>query len=594
ELAESWSNSPDGKTWTFNLRQDVYFHSGNHMTAEDVIWSFKRLMSLDFAPTWIVRELGLTQEGIKKLDEYTVSLTFDTPYAGFLVMSRLAFTVGSIIDSKEAMAHEQKTEEFPKGDWGHNWLEDHSAGTGPFKLEQWIRLDEIVLVRNDNWWMVTPGMQKIVIKEISEPKVQMIALTEGDIDIAMDLLTEQVNELRGMPGIRIESTSTFRVTYLGMNMYNFEPFQNEKVRDAIRWAIDYEEFTLGGGVNVGQTFVPEGMLAHNPAKPYTHNVDKAKALLKEAGYPNGFEVELLCANYFPWTEIAVKLQDDLAEVGIRVTITFMLTGEMYQIYRQQNHEIVLASWGADYPDPDALAKPFAHCETNGQGAAVRLLAWRNMAEHPELAAMVDAAAREQDRTTRIAMYMKIQDIVLDWGPFAILYYPLEQHGVRTEVKDFNVRPMFYKGELWQIYKIRPTNTAPTVCIIRPNGGECISGTYEIHYVAEDPDGDLLTFTISYSPNGGQTWTQVASGVRETSYRWDTSAVEAGANYLVKVEAMDGIHTTVDTSDATFTVELESPPETSQDTIFIPSFQVGEALGALLVIGGLGLRKRRSF
>lgn len=456
-LAESWSISADGKTWTFKLRKDVTFHSGNTMTADDVVWSFKRLVYLDMAPDWVVLQFGLTEEGIKKIDDYTVSLTFDDAYAEFLILSCLTFTVGSVLDSKKAMENEQTTDAYPDGDMGNTWLNDHDAGSGPFSLDHWDKLVEIVMLTNENWWKMTPKIKKVIYKDIGEPSVQLMQLQEGDIDIAWDLETDQINQIRGTEGIRIQWTPQFNVDYLCMNMYKFEPFRDERVRDAVRWSIDYDGIIneiLQGGAIKGQTFLPEGMLGHNPAMPYYRDVDKAKALLAEAGYPNGFDVELICPNTWPANDISVKIAYDLAAVGIRVTVTQMVSGEMYQVYRAQNHEMLWGGWGADYPDPDANAKPFGHCETNADTAKIRQLAWRNMAENPELAAMVDAAAIEPDQANRIGLYMELQERVLDWGPFAIVYYPLLQVGVRTWVEGLNLSPMFYGGAMAGVYKER--------------------------------------------------------------------------------------------------------------------------------------------
>lgn len=454
-IAESWSISADGKTWTFKIRQGVKFHSGNPVTADDVVWSFKRLVALDFAPDWVVLQFGLTEDGIKKINDNTVTLTFDDAYAEFLILSCLTFTVGSIIDSKTAMDHAQTTDEFPDGDWGNNWLVDHDAGSGAYNLDHWSKLEEIVLTRYDDWWAGTPPLEKIIFKDIPEPTTQMLQLQVGDIDIAWDLLTDQINELQGTEGIRVQTTTQFRLAYVAMNMGKFEPFKDERVRDAVRWAIDYDGIIneiLGGGAVKGQTFIPYGMLGHNPALPYFRDVNKAKDLLAAAGYANGFDVELLCPNTSPQPEIAVKLQSDLADVGIRVTVTQMVAGEMYQIYRAQNHEMILAGWGSDYPDPDAQAKPFAHAESLDADAKVRQLAWRTMQENPEMAAIVDAAAVESDQAARVGMYMDLQEEVLDWGAFAIMYYPLRQAGVRTWVEGLYLSPMFYGGGISTIYK----------------------------------------------------------------------------------------------------------------------------------------------
>jgi len=135
------------------------------------------------------------------------------------------------------------------------------------------------------------------------------------------------------------------------------------------------------------------------------------------------------------------------------------------------------------------------------------------------------------------------------------------------------------------------NMAPTVRVLRPNGGEQIYGMYEIQWSANDPDGDTLTFTLSYSPNGGQTWTLIASGVTETSYTWDTSMVQVGDNYLIEVGASDEALSAVDQSDAPFTIARETPT-TSPKSSFIPSFGLVEALGAILTLLGLGSWQRK--
>ncbi|MFQ5821413.1 MAG: ABC transporter substrate-binding protein [Candidatus Heimdallarchaeota archaeon] len=456
-LAESWSKSADGITWTFNIRQDANFHSGRQVTADDVVWSLQRLFYLDMAPDFVILQWIESKDDIKKVGDFAVEITFTDKYADFLILSCLAFTVGSVIDRELALEHEEKTDAYPDGDMGNLWLNDHSAGSGPFILDHWTKLDEFVLNRYEDWYINKAGMKKVIMKHIPDYTVERMQLEAGDADIAMQLQADQIKELKGEPGIRIQTVPSFRVRYVAINQYNFEPGRDERVRDAIRWAIDYQGIVnevMAGGAIIGQSFVPNGMFGHNPAMPYTRDVAKAKALLEDAGYSTGFEAEMLCSNAPPWPAMAVKIQADLAEVGIDVTVTQMVSAEMYQVYRQQNHEMILAQWGADYPDPDAQAKPFAHCDDMGPDGTVHQLAWRNMAENPELADMVDAAALEPDEATRIAMYIEMQEIVADWGPFAILYYPLFQHGVRTWVEGYTLGPMFFGGELWTVYKER--------------------------------------------------------------------------------------------------------------------------------------------
>ena len=162
--------------------------------------------------------------------------------------------------------------------------------------------------------------------------------------------------------------------------------------------------------------------------------------------------------------------------------------------------------------------------------------------------------------------------------------------IRVEATDGTYIGVNISNRLFEIAN-EFTNTAPTVLVLRPNGGERVRGMFEIQWSANDPDEDPLTFTISYSPNEGQTWTQIAREVTEPSYMWDTSGVQVGTTYLIKVEASDGVLRVEDRSDAPFTVEREVLTETRSEALFVPSFRVVEGLGALLVLLGLGKRQR---
>jgi len=163
--------------------------------------------------------------------------------------------------------------------------------------------------------------------------------------------------------------------------------------------------------------------------------------------------------------------------------------------------------------------------------------------------------------------------------------------IRVEATDGKLTEMDVSNRPFEIANEAP-NTAPTVLVIRPNGGERARDMFEIQWQATDPDGDPLTYTLSYSPNGGDTWTQIASEVTGTSYQWDTSSVQVSENYLIKIEASDGRLTGEDRSDYIFTVEREAPTETRSEAFFVPSFRILEVLGALFALLALGKRQRR--
>jgi peptide/nickel transport system substrate-binding protein len=231
--------------------------------------------------------------------------------------------------------------------------------------------------------------------------------------------------------------------YLGMNIWH-EPLGKSEVRDAIRYAIDYDAIVreiLQAAAIKTQTLIPKGMFGYNPAMPYTLNIEKAKQLLTDAGYPDGFDVELICSPTHPWSAMAVRIQSDLAKIGIHVNIKLMAGLDVYSTYRAQEHQMVLAQWRSDYADPDDNAKAFAHSTSVEKDANILSLAWRNKYVNLETSKLVEEGSYELDREKRAEIYKKITDIILDDGPFAIICSSLRQVGTRFE--DFDVPPSFF-------------------------------------------------------------------------------------------------------------------------------------------------------
>lgn len=450
ELAESWEVSEDGLTWTFRLRKDAKFHSGNPVNADAVVFSLRRALERGEAPIWVLSQFVPDPEMIQKVDEYTVAITMNQPISELLMGAILGFQgVCSILDP--AVVKEHSTPDDPLA---AKWLADHSAGSGPFILKEWVRGDRIVLEAFPDYWGGKPLLDRIILKDIPEPASQKLLLEKGDVDIAWNLLPDQIEDLRDEEGIRIKETSTFYIRYFAMNV-SYEPLSHEEVRDAIRYAIDYDgiiEGIMKGAVVRGQTFIPKGMFGHLDEAPYTRDLEKARSLMREAGYEEGFKVELLSAPTLPERDIAAKIKEDLADINIEVEVRTLVAAMLYEIYRAQKHQMVLAMWGADYADPDALAKPFAHCRTTGPEAKVRQLAWRNMYVNEYVTDLVERAVGEKDMAKREQMYKEIQRIILDKGPYVILYYPLTQIAMRDKVKGLLLPPMWYFSDLAQVYK----------------------------------------------------------------------------------------------------------------------------------------------
>ena len=290
-LADSWEVAADGKTWTFHLRQGVSFASGNPFNADAVIFSLHRAIKLGAGPSWLLTQFGLNDSSITKIDEYTVQMTLNQQYAPSIFLACLAgpVAVAYIIDPL-AREHEQN------GDLGSAWLEDHSAGTGRFVLTQRNRTNpaEYVLTANERYWGKASEIREIRIKAIQDSEEQARQLEQGEIDIAWNLERSHIEQLLLTPGIELTEFAQFAFYYMGMNLA-YEPLSKPEVRDAIRYGIDYDgmiNIVLQGAAEKIQTFIPKGFLGYNPAMPYTYNPEKAKQLLIDAGYPDGFEVEL--------------------------------------------------------------------------------------------------------------------------------------------------------------------------------------------------------------------------------------------------------------------------------------------------------------
>lgn len=434
ELATSWDLAEDGKSWFFHLRQDVLFASGNPLNADDVVFSLRRAIRLAGTPSWLLTQFGISEESITKIDNYTVRLVLERQYAPGLFLACLAtHPVAAILDRKLLMQHEQD------GDMGSAWLEEHSAGSGPYVLQKRKRgkSTEYVLNANELFHGGRTQFQKIIVRGVHESIEQMFLLEQGEIDIAWNLQPEQVEVLGNNLDIRISEARTLYDVYIGMNQ-GYAPLQRPEVRKAIRYAINYDgliENVLGGAGVKNQTFISQGLLGYNSAMPYNYSSGKAKELLAQGGYPDGFETDLNCLNYSPWVDIARQIKSDLADIGIDVTIVQLTVDEMLERWFARETQLFVWEWGVDYADPDAKAKPFAHSDSLGDDASVQQVAWWFKYVNEETSKLVEEAAQELDLEKRAALYRQITEIILHDGPFAFLFTKVHQYAVRSEVMD---------------------------------------------------------------------------------------------------------------------------------------------------------------
>jgi peptide/nickel transport system substrate-binding protein len=442
EAVESWTISDDGKTFTFKMRPGITFASGNPMTAEDAVFSLQRAVILDKSPAFILTQFGFTadnvMEKIRATDEMTFVLETDKAYAPTLVLYCLTSTIASVVDKKLVMEHAQND------DLGYEWLKTNYAGSGAFKLRQWKANESLVLDANEDYWGGAPAMKRVIIRHIAESATQQLLLEKGDIDIARSLGPDQLETMRKNPDVYLQSARKGGIYYLGLNQKH-EALSKPKVRQALKYLIDYEgmeKTVVQDLMIVHQAFLPVGLLGALEAKPFHLDVGKAKQLLAEAGYPDGFKVTMDTRSISPIMEMAQSIQATFAQAGVELEIIPGDGSQTLTKYRARNHDIYIGRWGPDYQDPHTNADTFARNPDNSDDAQSKPLAWRNAWDIPEMTKEADAAMLESDPAKRAAMYREIQKVHQAISPFVIMYQQTEVAAIRKDTKGFIMGPAF--------------------------------------------------------------------------------------------------------------------------------------------------------
>ena len=451
-IAESWEVSDDGKTFTFTIAPGLQFASGNPITAADAVYSLQRAVKLDKSPAFILTQFGLTADNVDQMvrqtGDMTMELEMDQAYAPTLLLYCLTATVGFVVDSELVKENEVD------GDFGYEWLKTNYAGSGPFAIRDWRANEVIVLERNPNYSGSAPAMERVIYRHIPEGSTQRLLLEQGDIDIARNLGAEEIAALASNEDIRIETGIKGSIYYLGLSQKN-EQLAISEVREAMKHLVDYgtiADTIMAGKVKVHQTFLPEGFLGALDEAPYSLDVEKAKALLAEAGLADGFTVTMDTRNTPEITAIAEAIQQTMGEAGIELEL---IPGDGQQTltkYRARNHDIYIGRWGPDYQDPHTNADTFARNPDNSDDAASKPLAWRNAWEIPELTAQADAAVLEADPAARAALYQDLQRQVLEDGPFVIMFQEIEVFGMRDEVEGVIIGPSFNDNSFREVTK----------------------------------------------------------------------------------------------------------------------------------------------
>lgn len=451
DLAESWEVSEDGKTITFTMREGVKFASGNPVRAEDAAFSLQRAVILNKTPAFILGQFGFTPENAAEMirvEDGKLLITTDKKYATSFVLNCLTATIGGIVDKELVMANEVD------GDMGNTWLKTHTAGSGHYTLASWKPNESVTLVANPDYYGGTPAMERVIVRHVQESASQRLLLERGDIDIARNLNPEDIAGVMENEDLKVEDELKGRLMYFALNG-GHPVLSKPKVREAFKYLVDYEGMQnsfLKGQYTIHQNFLPATYLGASDENPYSLDIEKAKALLAEAGVED-LVIEAGVREAQERIEIAQSLQNTLAQAGITLNISLGTGKQILGRFRSRDLDVYLGAWGPDYPDPQTNAGTFAYNPDNSDEAnATGLLAWRTEWDPGDLTEKTAAAVTESDRDTRIKMYQEIQAEFRETSPFVIMFQQIEQSAEQANVMNFSTGQAVTGAAYWQVTK----------------------------------------------------------------------------------------------------------------------------------------------
>jgi len=420
-IAESLPEvSADGLTYTFKVRKGVKFHNGRELTADDVVYTLTRVLDPKTGSPGAGFYVGIkgaqefidgqttSVEGIKALDPNTVQFTLNSPDVTFLNKMALNF---AFIVPKEAV--EQEGENF-----GHK-----PTGTGPYTLKEWKSGEFLAFERNPSYFFEgRPFVDKITIQVGVAPDVALLRLEKGEIHLMGD--PPPGADWARITGDaawkdRIEVEATVNTTYIAINVTT-PPFDDVKVRQALNHAIDKQRIVqlLNGRATVANQVLPPLMPGYDSAYTgYDYNPDKAKQLLTQAGFPDGFETSIECIAVDPQPKLCESFQQDLAKVGIKLTINTLAAPNVIDDAGNGRTPLVWSgglAWTQDYPDPDDFYAPILGCDSNVPGG----WNWSRYCNETVHAKSIELLAMT-DRNARLEAYKPLFKALMDdavWVP----------------------------------------------------------------------------------------------------------------------------------------------------------------------------------
>jgi ABC-type transport system substrate-binding protein len=458
-LATSWKISDDGKEITFNLKKGIKFHDGTDFNADAVVFSFARQYDHNHPyhqyGRWNMwKWMFYDVDRIEKIDDYTVKLFLKRPNVS--ILTSLAVHQASIVSPTNAEKYQEDAFKYP-------------CGTGPFKFMEWVKDDHVTLEANENYWQERANLDRLIFKVIPDPSARLMALEVGEVQGIEYPNPADFNRIKANEDLTFMSLPSMNVGYLAMNTgYGymdankngvrdldsepliktpgyFEPLTKKKVRQAINMAINKQAIVdniyMGTAIKA-KNGMPPFMLGYNDEiKDYPYDPEKAKELLAEAGYPDGFEVTLhvtpVSRPYmFDPLKIGEAIQSYLTAVGIKVKIyQFDWANYLLEVY-EGKHQICLLGWTGDNGDPDNFMNAAYGTDEASIGVAGNLAFYIN----DQAQELLYKALVTYDDEKRITYYKKVQEMIHEDAGWVYLVHSKQNMVFSNDIKGFIPSP----------------------------------------------------------------------------------------------------------------------------------------------------------
>ncbi len=447
-LASKWDITPDGLSYTFTLVDGAKFHDGTPVNADAVIFSFKRQSDKNHeaykfsAPYEYYDAMGLPTviKDITKVDDKTIKFTLNKANAPFI--STLAMQSFAIVSPTAVMKLKDDFKQKP-------------VGSGPYKFKLWEKKQKIVLESNEEYWGPKPHLKTVIFRSIPDNNTRLQEMLAGNLHVMDNPDSNHIKTIEQKLGAKAQLLKApgFNIGYLALNQEK-KPFDNVKVRQAIAHAINKEAIVstvYNGYAKAAKNPMPPTLWGYNDdVKDYEYSVDKAKALLKEAGLEKGFTAELWAMPvprpYMPdGRKVAEAIQGDLAKVGITLKIVSFDWGTYLTKTKNGEHDMALLGWTGDIGDPDNFLYVLLD-KDNATKPAQNISFYKSDKLHD----LLTRAQTETDQKKRAELYKLAQAVIHDDAPMIPIAHSIEVLPIKSDVKGFVMDPTGRRrfAEVW--------------------------------------------------------------------------------------------------------------------------------------------------